>query len=230
MSGIPEQPEKSAADVAYALAKAAVSAVPVGGGPAAELLGIIFGPPLEKRKEKWLEQLADAVKEVQGKVAEITLEKLSQNDAFISTALRATEIAVRTHQMEKLEALRNAVVSAALPDAPNETLQQIFLNHVDSLTPWHIRILAFFDDPNDWGRRHKITYPTWTMGSPSRVLEHSMPELAGQGGFYNQIVSELEQRGLMTSSGLNTTMTAQGMFSSRTTPLGKQFLAFISRK
>jgi hypothetical protein len=160
MSDIPEEPKKSAADVAYTVAKAAVSAVPVAGGPAAELLGIIFGPSLEKRREKWLEQLADAVKEVQGKVAELTPEKLSQNEAFISTALRATEIAVRTHQEEKLEALRNAVVSAALPDAPNETLQQIFLNHVDSLTPWHMRILAFFDDPKDWGRRHKITYPT----------------------------------------------------------------------
>ncbi len=230
MSDIPEQPEKSAADVAYGVVKAAVSAVPVAGGPAAEVLGLIFGPPLEKRREKWLEQLAGAVKEVQEKVSELTPEKLSQNEAFVSTALRATEIAVRTHQQEKLQALRNAVVSAALPNAPDDTLQQIFLNHVDTLTPWHIRILAFFDDPKDWGRRHNITYPTWTMGSPSVVLEQSMRELAGRGGFYNQIVSDLEQRGLMAGGGLHTTMTAHGMFSSRTTPLGKQFLQFIGRK
>ncbi len=229
MSDVPEEPKKSAADMAYTVVKAAVSAVPVAGGPAAELLGLIFGPPLERRREQWLEQLASAVKEVQEKASELTPEKLSQNEAFVSTALRATEIAVRTHQQEKLEALRNAVVSAALPGAPDDTLQQIFLNHVDSLTPWHLRVLSFFDDPRGWGERHGISYPTWTMGSPSRVLEQSMPSLAGQRGFYDQIVSDLEQRGLMQSGGLHTTMTAQGMFSSRTTDLGKQFLSFISK-
>ena len=230
MSDVPEEPKKSAADVAYTVVKAAVSGVPVVGGPAAELLGLVFGPPLEKRREEWLEQLADAVKEIQDKVAELTPENLSQNESFISTALYATEIAIRTHQQEKIEALRNAVVSAALPDAPDETLQQIFLNHVDSLTPWHMRIVAFFDDPNGWGKSHNIRYPNWTMGAPALVLEQSMPQLAGQRAFYDQIVSDLQQRGLLANAGIHTMMTAHGMFSARTTPLGRQFLGFISKK
>jgi len=121
-------------------------------------------------------------------------------------------------------------VNAALPGAPDETMQQIFLNHVDNLTPWHLRILAFFDDPVGWGKTHHITYPNWTMGAPSLVLEQSMPELAGQRGFYDQIVSDLQQRGLLANFGLHTMMTANGMFSSRTTPLGRQFLDFISKK
>jgi hypothetical protein len=229
MSDVPEEPKKSAADVAYAVAKAAVSAVPVAGGPAAELLGLIFGPPLERRREKWLEQLAGAVEEIQQKMSELTPEKLSQDEVFVSTALQATEIAIRTHQQEKLEALRNAVVNAALPGAPDETMQQIFLNHVDNLTPWHLRILAFFDDPIDWGQTHHITYPNWTMGAASLVLEQSMPELAGQRGFYDQIVNDLQQRGLLANVEIHTMMTANGMFSSRTTPLGKQFLDFISK-
>ncbi len=135
MSDIPEEPKKSARDVAYTVVKAAVSGVPIVGGPAAELLGLVFGPPLEKRREKWLEQLAGAVEEILDKMADLTPDTLSQNEVFVSTALRVTEIAIRTHQQEKLEALRNAVVNAALPEAPDETLQQIFLNHVDNLTP-----------------------------------------------------------------------------------------------
>ncbi len=229
MVDVPEEPKKSAGDLAYAMAKAAVSGVPVVGGPAAELLGAVFGPPLEKRREKWLEQLAGAVNEIQEKMSELTPEKLSQNEAFVTTALHATEIAVRTHQQEKLEALRNAVVNAALPDAPDETLQQIFLNHVDNLTPSHLRILTFFNDPAGWGKTHHITYPNWTIGAPSLVLEQSMPELAGQRGFYDQIVSDLQQRGLMAKVEIHTMMTANGMFSSRTTPLGREFLRFISQ-
>lgn len=216
--------------MAYTVVKAAISGVPVVGGPAAELLGLVFGPPLEKRREKWLEQLAGAVEEIQQKMAELTPDKLSQDEAFVTTALHASEIAVRNHQKEKIEALRYAVVSAALPGAPDETMQQIFLNHVDNLTPLHLRVLAFFRDPQAWGQLHQITYPTWTAGSPATVLEHSMSELAGRRGFYDQIVSDLEQRGLMMSAALHTTVTGPAMFSSRTTSLGNQFLDFISRK
>lgn len=49
MSDFSEEPKKSAGDVAYAVVKAAVSAAPVVGGPAAELLGLIFGPVLRKK-------------------------------------------------------------------------------------------------------------------------------------------------------------------------------------
>ena len=100
---------------------------------------------------------------------------------------------------------------------------------MDNLTPAHLQILAFFDDPHGWGVKHNISYPTWTMGSPGTVLEYSIPELAGRRGFYDQIVNDLEQRGLMPSGGLHTTMTSHGMFGPRVTPLGRQFLQFISR-
>lgn len=68
------------------------------------------------------------------------------------------------------------------------------------------------------------------MGAVSLVLEQCMPELAGQRGFYDQIVSDLQQCGLLANVGIHTMMTANGMFSSRTTPLGKEFLRFISQK
>lgn len=228
MADIPAEPKMSAGDYAYGVVKAAVSAVPVAGGPASELLGLIFGPPLEKRRGEWLNELADAIREIQGRVAELTPEKLSQNEAFVTTALHASQIAIRTHQRDKRDALRNAVVSAALPDAPDETLQQIFLNYVESLTGWHLRILAFFADPRAWGRRHNIVYPNWTMGSPAVVLETSMRQLAGQRAFYDQIFADLDQRGLVTGGVLHTSMTSQGMFASRTTNLGDRFLRFIA--
>src|SRR5258707_556352 len=68
--------------------------------------------------------------------------------AFVTTALQATQIAVRTRQEEKLNALRNALVNSALAGAPDETIQQIFLNHVDSPTAWRLRVLAFLCDPS----------------------------------------------------------------------------------
>ena len=144
MADVPELPKKTAADVAYGVVKAAVAAAPLVGGSAAEIIGIVFGPPLERRRDKWSQQLADAVNEIIKTVSELTPEKLSQSDVFVTTALHASQIAIRTHQDEKLQALKNAVIHASLPGAPTDSIQQIFLNYVDRFTPWHLAILSLF--------------------------------------------------------------------------------------
>jgi hypothetical protein len=228
MAEIPKHPKKSAGDVAQGLVKAAVSGVPIVGGPAAELVGMVFGPPLEKRREKWMDDLATVVEELQDKVEGLTPEKLSQDEAFVTVALRATEIAIRTHQQEKLDALRNAVRNTGLRIHLDETVQQIFLNHVDTLTPWHLRVLKVFQDPHAWAQAHNINFPNWGAGSPSAVLEVALPDLAGNREFYDQLVSDLKQRGLMTNVDIHTAMTGHGMFQSRTSRLGNDFLRFIS--
>jgi len=69
------------------------------------------------------------------------------------------------------------------------------------------------------------------MGGTASVLEFAIPELKGRRKFYDQIVKELYSDGLLNSDTfLHTTMTDQGMFASRTTEMGKQFLEFISEK
>lgn len=60
----------------------------------------------------------------------------------VSIVLQATQIALRTHQTEKRMALRNAVMNAALPQAPEEGLQQMFLHFIDTFTEWHLRLLS----------------------------------------------------------------------------------------
>ncbi len=203
--------------------KGAISAVPIAGGAAAELFALIVAPPIERRRDRWLEYVAEAVREIEARVAGLTPEQLSHNETFVSTLLHATQIASRNHQEEKLQALRNAIVGAALPDAPVETMQRMFLNYVDDLTPWHLRILSFFNDPSASGTRIVTS-----AGSLSQLLEVAVPELRGQREFYDQVVRDLESRGLMVHGGIHGMMTASGMLASRTTNWGKEFLQFIS--
>jgi hypothetical protein len=59
-------------------------------------------------------------------------------------------VAIRNHHKEKLKALRNAVLNSISPNLPEEDLQLMFLNWVDELTTWHLRILQFFDSPETW--------------------------------------------------------------------------------
>lgn len=61
--------------------------------------------------------------------------------------MHATQIALRSHQTEKLNALRNAIVNVAKGSAPDEVLQNVFLNFVDSFTEMHLKILKVFQSP-----------------------------------------------------------------------------------
>jgi hypothetical protein len=222
------RPKPSSGDVIHTVAKAGLSAFPIIGGPAAEIFSTIITPPLAKRRDEWIESIAKGLQELEEKVDNFNIKALSQNEMFITTVMHASQAAIRNHQIEKIVALRNAVLNSALPNPPEEDIQLIFLNFVDTFTPCHLRILAFFDDPQEWGQSNNITYPNWTMGPPSAVLEHTFPELRGRRDFYDQIVRDLYSRGLMSIESLHTSATLRGMFESLTTTLGEKFINFIT--
>ena len=221
-----ERPEPEKWDAVYTLVKAVIAGVPVIGGTATELVSII-APPLEKRRNQWLDDIAERLKSLE-EVDGFRVEDLSQNETFITVVMHATQAAIRNHQQEKLEALRNAVLNAAMPEAPEDDRQLMFLNFIDELTPWHLRVLHFFDDPKIWGSRHNISYPNWHGGSPANLLESTFEELSERRDFYDQVVRDLHYRGLMSIDSLHTRMTVPGMFTSRTTEMAKGFLAFIT--
>lgn len=220
VSDIEIKPKAGAGDVAHTLVKAGLSAIPVLGGPAAEIFSAIVVPPLSNRRDEWIDSIVKGLNLLEKKIKDYNIETLSQNDMFITTVMHASQVAIRNHQKEKLEVLRKAILNAASPNAPEEDIQLMFLNFVDTFTPWHLRILKFFDNPQEWGRKSGITYPNWSMGGPSTVLEHTFPELRGRRDFYDQIVKDLFIRGLMSTESLHVTMTSQGMFASRTTSMG----------
>ena len=222
-----ERPEPDKWDKSHAAVKAGLAIIPGIGGTAAELFSMVIAPPLEKRRNQWLDDIAERLKSLERAVDGFRVEDLSQNETFITVVMHATQVAIRNHQQEKLEALRNAVLNTAMSKAPENDRQLMFLNFIDELTPWHLRLLRFFDAPETWGNRHNISYPNWHSGSPGNLLEFTFEELSGQRDFYDQVVRDLHYRGLMSIDSLHTRMTVRGMFESRTTEMAKGFLAFI---
>ena len=126
-------PTMTSADTGYAVLKIALSAVPGAGGPLGEMVELFFAPPIEQRREAWMKQVAHALNHLAG--AGFTIDSLQTNDRFISAVLQASIIARRTHLKEKLDALRNAVISIAVTQTPDETLESILLGYIDSLHP-----------------------------------------------------------------------------------------------
>jgi hypothetical protein len=224
----PAPPKATKADVAHALAKGTISAVPLVGAPAAELFSLVVTPPLERRRAEWLNAIYDRLKQLESEAQEFKIEALKDNPLFITTIMHATIAALRNHQKEKLDALQNAVVNSARGIDVEENLQLLFLNMVDELTPLHLRVLKYFDNPRKWFQEHGIKFSIY-MGAASTGLEAALPELVGKRDVYDMLVTDLYNRGVLTldKTTVHVGIGETGILESHTTELGKNFLKYI---
>lgn len=214
-------------DRLHAIARAGLGAIPVLGSAATELFTAIIAPPLETRRVEWMSDVADHLKQLEDR-GHLKLEELQQNESFITTVMQASQAAIRNHQSEKRDALRNAVLNSALPHPPDDSLQQVFINQIETFTVWHLRLLALFRDPRAWFHDNGVTAPTFTISSSlEKLITSAWPELRNRFEFLEVIVDELNTKGLFSGGGLRTMMSAGGAYEKRTTEIGDQFLAFI---
>lgn len=215
-------------DAAHAMVKGVLSQVPLVGGPASEFFSLYIASPLSKRRDEWIESLDQRLTILEDQVEGFRKDEVGGNELFVTVFLQAVPMAVRSHQKDKREALRNAVLHAALRDPPDEDLQLIFLGHIDASTPWHLRVLEYLRDPLRWMEMQQISIDDLLAGSRATALERAFPELRGRQEFYDQLVRDLHTRGLIKTDTLHGMVTAQGMFQPLVSPTGEQFLKFIA--
>jgi hypothetical protein len=220
-------PSQTKSDVVQAIARGAASAVPVIGGPVAELLGLVLQPALERRREEWFRELAGALDELRQRLDDFDPRELADNEVFITAVISASNAALRTHEEEKLTALRNAVVSSALAVDLDEHVQLMFIRFVDELTSLHLRLLTYLRDPTGWFERFQIDKPNIMMGGRTSILEAAMPDLADDPSIYMHAAGELATRGLIENS-LSGMVSEQGLYTPLATPLGSRFLDYIT--
>jgi ABC-type Fe3+-hydroxamate transport system substrate-binding protein len=55
-----------------------------------------IAPQLEKRRDKWLEDLAASINQLQERVKGFKIEELGKSDVFVSAVLQASQIALRS--------------------------------------------------------------------------------------------------------------------------------------
>ncbi len=131
-------PKPTTDDAAHLLATAALSTIPA----ASELFEYFVTPPLQKRLDEWREDVAEALRKLELERG-IDLTKLQSDEQFISIVMHATTIAMRNHQIEKLTALKNAIINSASPSRSKEDLHLMFIRFIDELTPIHVKLLSF---------------------------------------------------------------------------------------
>jgi hypothetical protein len=231
-SNIYEKPNETVGDAAHTLARAGLSMIPLIGGPAVELLSTILTPPIERRRDEWIESIATGLQMLAEKVDGFNIDDLSQNEIFVTTVLHASQVALRSHQREKLRALRNAVLNTAIRNATDEDLQLIFLRYIDMFTPLHMRILHLFDDIQAVARTSGIVILHLETDNISSnyydLLEYIFPELKDKKALCKHIGEDLYSNGLLTLNNIQAPLPERFVYYSYTSLLGKQFLSFIT--
>lgn len=211
-------PKPGKGDAAHALVRAGLSAIPVVGGPAVELFQLLVQPPIERRRQAWMTEIGEKLRDLESNG--LRLEDLQTNEPFITAVIRASTAVLRTHQTEKIAALRNAILHIAVGQGPEETIQHLVLSFIDELSEMHLRILAFANDPKPATNTQ--------AGALSHVLENNIPALRGERALYDQLWKDLYVRGLVNTEGLHVMMTGNGLAQRRASPLGEALLNLIS--
>jgi hypothetical protein len=153
--------------------------------------------PATERRDQWInEYLSKAVQTIAEKATPSVIENLSTNEPFLTVVLQATSIALRNHQKEKLEALRNAVVNSVLPSSADDDIKLMFLDLVDELKVSHLRLLRMLYEPDKYSNeennflneleKHKHLYCHF----PNQLIAHNLISL---GAFYNSADAIVEE-------------------------------------
>jgi hypothetical protein len=215
-------------ELAERVAEAGAGSVPMVGAAFAVALVTALNWKLNQKRDDWLEGLAEAVEKLGERVDGFDIDTLVANPLFIDATVSAVRTVEHTHQEGKLEALRNAVLNSALPDAPDADMQSILLGLVDRLTPSHLRFLTMWNDPRAWFESHQLTPPQAGMaGSRTQTVDAGLPEMRGRQDFYRQIAFELESAGLMTASVFGM-VSPTALMDRLTSELGTRLVKFIS--
>jgi len=160
------------------------------------------------------------------KVDDLTPEKLSKNDEFISAYLLASNIAVRSHQEEKLTALREAVRNTVLITEYDESRKMIFIRVIDEMTPLHFKLLIFLSEPEIYIKRiadQKGPNTTTFWGSLKNIWDKTFTDINSDDALINIVISDLYRFGFIHIDKFH-----KANLDSVSTTIGKQFITFIN--
>ena len=205
---------------------AATSAIPLFGGPAGVLLQELMTSSYRKRQDDWYELVAKGLEDLQNKYTDFKIEDLGQNEHFVDAVANATFLAIRTSDKEKLLLLRSTVLNIALGSSMDSDKTAIFQRYLGELTPSHIRILIFLDNPKSFYEANGVPWPNLMMGSVASLRQEIISDLDGD--FCNLIVKDLNNSGLIANANLNVTQSGAGLATSLSSSLGKEFVNFLN--
>jgi hypothetical protein len=188
---------ETAGDKVHRFFRALIGLSPYCSGTLLEIFNSLFVPPIERRRAKWMVKVSEAIAELQDKY-DLKIESLAENEHFISMLLHASSIAIKNHQAEKINSLKNILINSASTSNISEDVQFIFLNLINEFTPTHLKI--FYNIRTGFCWSPIVSFRNYNVNLEfSRILIREYSELKGQGDFVYQVINDLISRNLLTT-------------------------------
>lgn len=165
-------------DKNYNARKALVSSIPGIGSLLITFFDSYIVAPSMERIRNFLKILIQELEELKSKIELVDYE----SPAFQTIVIRAYQIAARTHQEQKLEALRNIVLNSSIPRTLEDDMVEMFLVWVDNFTELHISTL-----------KHLHYLDRYAPGQ----LDTYFPMLEEKKSIYNKFLKDLADEGLI---------------------------------
>lgn len=229
-------PKKEKLDHLHSSTKIALNVVPFVGGSLAELFDTVFTSPIDKRKEEWLNYIGSTLEDLCSRYEDITPESLSKSPEFVSAYMQASNIAIRTHHKEKLEALKSAVKNTLLLKDLDENKKLIFFRIIEQMSPLHFKVLHFINSPKkyvdilnkqDNSKSNPYVQTTTYYNSLTQVWDKSFPEVSSSDNLIDIVIGDLKGWGLSMIKDFHHNSSTD---SSNTTRLGIEFIQFINNE
>lgn len=135
-----EVPKEKVVDIGYKLILGFTGELPLG-GVINEVLTSVIPISIEKRTQRWREEVTSILNDLNNRYGNI-VDELRNNDEFVTLLLEATNYALRTHRIEKIK-LFGQILRNSLNTTGNFYIKEMYVKYIDELDPKQIEILNF---------------------------------------------------------------------------------------
>jgi hypothetical protein len=158
---------------------------------AGEAFKFFFASPMEKRTQKWMQNMADAVIELQQRSG-VDIQTIQENEEFLTLLIQATQIAYKTHLEAKHQSLKKALMNSYASELDFDR-KQVLMSLIDTLTVTHILLLQAV---KDYGRSTIGKQSIETFHNTVQVLGNLQNKAMTLPDFID-FLTDLEQRALI---------------------------------
>lgn len=184
-----------------------------------------FNSSAKMRQDEWMKTLAERI----DKQDESFAEKIRNTQNFASLFANAQNGALTDVESDKIGLYANAFINAIKNERMEDTKKHIFLNMLRDFTKLHIDLLQFFAED----RKPKGGFQT-SVGLGQRTLYDICADInpvfnSGK-PLINAVLRDLYSRALLKSDRIDDYHSTFNGIQKGITPLGQEFLAFISEQ
>lgn len=138
-------PEEENIDFLHKILKGSVGLIPFG-PVVAELFEIAIGPSISKRRTLWMKEVTKAIEEIKKKDNIFEIEKLRNNEEFITSFIYLSQIALKSHQNEKYTLLKNVLKNSYLNNSLDFDFKLVLMKIVEETTLSQVILLRFYKE------------------------------------------------------------------------------------